>query len=142
MERKRKREIEWEGKREKQQKSKREQEHNTPAGRRRCMAGEVAREEAGDPSAGSNGVEGALDGPHGQELPTRSWSLILSFSIWISRKGRFSRALVMAFWAVIRVAVLRSLTVITDNTGSQMRNWTSAPTESTAPSFEVSCMCI
>lgn len=73
-----------------------------------------------------------------EEPPTRSWSLILSFSIWISRRGLLSRALVMAFWAVMRVAVFRSFTVITDSTGSQMRNWTSAPTESTAPSLEAS----
>ena len=85
---------------------------------------------------GSRAGHGTLPGA---ELPTRSWSLILSFSIWISRRGLLSRALVMAFWAVMRVAVFRSFTVITDSTGSQMRNWTSAPTDSTAPSLEANC---
>lgn len=74
-----------------------------------------------------------------EKPPTRSWSPILSFSIWISCSGLLSRALVMALWAVMRVAVFRSFTAITDSTGSQMRNWTSAPTDSTAPSLEASC---
>lgn len=70
---------------------------------------------------------------------TRSWSPILSLSIWISCSGLLSRALVMALWAVIRVAVFKSFTAITESTGSQMRNWTSAPTDNTAPSLEANC---
>lgn len=59
----------------------------------------------------------------------------LTLSVCISLTVRLHKLWVIAFCAVSRVEAFRSCTATTDMTGFQIRNWMSAPTDTSPPSL-------